>query len=88
MKKKWNIISRGAVEGIVKALLKNRNLKTKKQIKEFLNPLNPYLLSPNYLGIKKIELTKAIKRIKRAIINSANSFRPAKTIKARPFKCY
>ena len=56
-------------EDIIKVLLNNRGLRTKKQIKEFLNPPHPYKLKLKSLGISKKELNKAIKRIKKAIEN-------------------
>lgn len=55
------------VEEIVNIILKNRGLKTKKEIKNFLNPLHPSEYKLNELGIDKKEVTKAIKRIIRAI---------------------
>lgn len=54
-------------EEIVKALFKNRNLKTKKQQKEFLNPKDPYQLTPQDVGISLVQLNKALKRIRQAI---------------------
>lgn len=74
MKKKWeiknNIQDQGSrIDQIMKALLKNRGLVNKKQINEFLNPPDPYILDPVSLGIKKKELGKAIRRIKKAIVN-------------------
>ncbi|MDP3888669.1 MAG: single-stranded-DNA-specific exonuclease RecJ [bacterium] len=59
-------VSRGGDE-IIEVLLANRGLKTKKEINEFLNPPSPYLLAPGPLGIDQKELTKAVKRIQKAI---------------------
>ncbi|MBU3956665.1 single-stranded-DNA-specific exonuclease RecJ [Patescibacteria group bacterium] len=57
-------------EEIIKALFKNRGLKTAKQQKEFLNPKDPYKLTPQDTGISLVQLTKAVKRIKKAIKNN------------------
>jgi len=54
-------------EEIVEILLQNRGLKTKKQIEEFLDPVSPFDFTPKQLGISPKELTKAVKRIKKAI---------------------
>ncbi|MBL7159325.1 single-stranded-DNA-specific exonuclease RecJ [Candidatus Microgenomates bacterium] len=66
-------------EEIIKTLLNNRGLKTKKQIQEFLFPPSPYNLpastrplvgrggEPRTLGIKTRELNKSVRRIKKAI---------------------
>ena len=82
--KRWQIIKKQktdnkkqTTEDIIKIILQNRGLKTKKQIKEFLNPLSPLnlpagrqaSLTPKILGISKRELNKALKRIKKAIDN-------------------
>ena len=64
---KWRILNKGKSENVIEVLLKNRGLKTKKQQQEFLNPLNPYTLTPKSLGINPKELKKAISRIKQAI---------------------
>lgn len=60
------------IDEIIKNLLKNRNLKTKKQIDEFLTPQNPYTISPQSVGIEKKQLQKAINRIKKAISHKEN----------------
>ncbi len=73
--KKWELISKPEVDsskinidGIVKILLKNRNIKTKKEIKEFLNPqiLNVTL---DKVKINKLQVRKSVNRIKKAIKN-------------------
>ncbi len=56
-------------EEIIKSLFLNRGLKTKKQQKEFLNPRDPYQLTPQEVGISPVQLIKALKRIKKAIKN-------------------
>ena len=79
--KKWTILSEDRKEKtarpasqseagedrIIEILLKNRGIKTKKEIKEFLNPLDPYKLTAKDLGINPKGATKAVNRIKRAI---------------------
>ena len=56
-------------EEIIKILLRNRGLRTKKEIHTFLNPLSPPDLNLEELGISRSELSKAVKRIKKAIEN-------------------
>lgn len=75
MKKRWEIKQQGtkkgklATEEIVKILLKNRGLTTKKQQDQFFNPPNPQKLTLQDVGISKVQLNKAVKRIKKAIKN-------------------
>ena len=71
---RWRILSRikskkkaDRQEEIIKALLKNRGLKTKKQQQEFLKPKDPYKLSSKDVGISSVQIKKAITRIKKAI---------------------
>lgn len=54
-------------ESILKTLLENRGLKTKKEIEEFLNPPDPSEFGAADLEIDKKEVAKAVKRIKEAI---------------------
>lgn len=54
-------------EEIIKWLLKNRGLKTKKQQKEFFQPPNPNSLSPADAGIDPVQIKKAVQRIKQAV---------------------
>ncbi|OIP58130.1 MAG: single-stranded-DNA-specific exonuclease RecJ [Candidatus Levybacteria bacterium CG_4_10_14_0_2_um_filter_36_16] len=68
--KKWNIINKlknnGAEKDIVKILLANRGIKTKKDIEEFINPkLTSVTLES--VGIDKKEVKKTIVRIEKAI---------------------
>ncbi len=56
-------------EEIIKALFRNRGLRTPKQKKDFLNPKHPYKLTPKDVGISSVQLNKAVKRIKKAIRN-------------------
>lgn len=72
MDKTWKFLNKlpdkkNEVDDIIRLLLDNRGLKTKKEINEFLNPTPPYLLSFTSLGIKKKAMGQAIKRIKQAI---------------------
>ena len=74
---KWNILSKTPKgteakmrsEEIIKILLKNRGLKTKKEIEEFLNPKNPANFTARDLGIDEKEVKKAVKRVGEAIKN-------------------
>jgi len=52
---------------IIKFLLENRGLKTKKEQEEFLHPLKPQDLTAKEVGISSAGLRKAIARIKKAI---------------------
>jgi len=54
----------------VKILLKNRGLKTEKEVSEFLNPKNPADFTAKDLGIDEKEVKKAVGRIKKAIKNN------------------
>ena len=67
--KKWEVLNKGKTKDIVKTLLKNRGLKTKKEIKEFLAPAEPEKISLKEFGISQKEIKKAIKRIKKALKN-------------------
>lgn len=57
------------VEDIVEAVLKNRGIKTAKEIKQFLNPTHPNDLTSNDVGISPVSLKKALARINKAIKN-------------------
>ena len=79
VKRKWQLLFKTGVaakgekerrEEIVKKLLHNRDFKTKKQIQEFLNPVDPYKLTAGYLGIDPKQVAKAVARIKKAIKNN------------------
>lgn len=56
---------------IIKVLLENRGLKTKKQVGEFLNP-GLDLVNIKSAGIDPSEVKKALKRIRKAIENNEN----------------
>ncbi|HKB88396.1 MAG TPA: single-stranded-DNA-specific exonuclease RecJ [Patescibacteria group bacterium] len=65
-KKRWELLNKSKINNpdeIIDALLKNRNIKNKK---EFFNPLNPNKISLKSLGVKESEVKKAIERIKKA----------------------
>lgn len=65
---KWEILGKGktGISSITSILLKNRGVKTQKERREFFNPTRPEKLSLKALGISKLEISKAIKRIKTA----------------------
>jgi len=66
--KKWEILSKKRTGEVIKRLLENRGIKTKKEIEEFLNPkLNAVTIEK--VGIDKKQLKKALARIKIAIKN-------------------
>lgn len=74
--KKWKVLKRFKVQSsklkadeIIDLLLENRGLKTEKEKEEFLDPKDPYLLTPAEVGVSAIEIRKAIRRIERAIKN-------------------
>jgi len=63
---KWEILSRqktNSPEDIVKVLLKNRGIKDKK---EFFSPESPGKIKLESLGVSKVAIRRAIKRIKEA----------------------
>lgn len=67
--KKWEISNKrivDSVQGIVAALLENRNLKSEKEKLEFFDPINPLKITLKSLNIKESEVKKAIERIKKA----------------------
>ncbi len=65
--KKWEIVNKSKVEDIVKVLLENRGLKTKKDIELFLNPPDPVVFTSKDVGIDKASLTRAVRRIQKAV---------------------
>ena len=74
--KKWEILSKFKVQSgklkiddLVKILLQNRNIKTAKEIDEFLHPKLKSVTIQG-VGIDKKELTKSVERIKEAIKKS------------------
>lgn len=72
--KNWKILDKNSCRGkkaeeIVEILFKNRGLKTKKEIEEFLNP-KLESVTPKNVGINLKHLNKALSRIKKAIKNN------------------
>jgi len=66
---KWEILDKSKVnnpKSLIKTLLKNRGIKTKKEIDEFLNPKNPEDIEITELGIKKTDLKKTLDRLEKA----------------------
>jgi single-stranded-DNA-specific exonuclease len=66
---KWEVLGKAKNKNIIDTLLKNRGIKTLKDKKEFFNPTRPEKLSLKELGISRVEVKKAIKRIRGAIKN-------------------
>src|SRR3990172_13155700 len=78
--KKWEILNKLKIpaspaggengkfksEEIIKILLRNRSIKTKKEIKDFLNPKLSDINSES-VKIERRELKKALQRIEKAI---------------------
>jgi len=75
MKRKWLIKhqipkdTKNRQQAIIDILLKNRNLKTKKQRDEFFNDSNPHDLTPEEIGINPDQLEIALNRLKKAKTN-------------------
>lgn len=72
--KKWQILAVGktkkgaySLDDLIRLLLHNRDLKTKKEIQAFLAPPDPMSLTPKDIGIAPAAFKKALKRIQRAI---------------------
>ena len=64
--KKWQVEAEIKNEDIVKVLLKNRGIKTKKEIEDFLNPKLSDITT-QAVKIDEAQLKKAVTRIKKAI---------------------
>ncbi|MDP3917774.1 MAG: single-stranded-DNA-specific exonuclease RecJ [Candidatus Woesebacteria bacterium] len=60
---KWKILNKRRKE-IIKSLFENRNLKTKKEIDDFLEPKNPENIKIEDLNIKKESVKKILGRLK------------------------
>lgn len=67
MEKKWKVLAKYSGGEVIDLLLKNRGIKTDAQKKEFFSPTHPLKISTEQVGLSKIELEKAIERIKKAI---------------------
>lgn len=66
MKRKTENAKRKTQE-IVNILLRNRGIKTEKERKEFFNPPDPKKFDAREIGINKIQLKRAVQRIKQAV---------------------
>ncbi len=69
---KWNLLTDPSAqikssEELVTALLKNRGLITENTKNEFLTPTNPHSITLRDIGIAKLPLGKALKRVRGAI---------------------
>jgi len=64
-KKNWQIINKNNKD-IIDILLENRGLNSNKEKEIFFNPIHPKDLKLKDLGINKLEINKAIKRINKA----------------------
>ncbi len=62
---KWEILNKNTKD-IIKSLLENRNLKTKKEIDEFINPKDPIDIKFKDLGISSVTIKKVLKRLEKA----------------------
>lgn len=63
---KWDLLHtkiEADSKSIIHELLKNRNIKSKTEITEFLNPIDPIDIKITDLGIKKADLKKILKRL-------------------------
>jgi single-stranded-DNA-specific exonuclease len=72
MNKRWEIVSNNKHQitnnkDIISLLLKNRGLRSKKEVQEFINPTNPYDLSTRDVAIDAKSLAGGLKRIQKAI---------------------
>lgn len=69
--KKWEIFAKarpGSSDQVIKILLKNREIGTKQEIKEFLNPKLEKVTAQS-VGIDEGQLKKAVKKINSAVKN-------------------
>ncbi len=69
---KWKLLNKQKIKDkdqLLKILLNNRGLKTKKEIDDFLDPKKIKDLTHKDLGLSSSEIKKAISRIKTAIKN-------------------
>ena len=69
--KKWNLLSSAKIktkENLLNILLENRNIKTKKEKKAFLNP-DLSRITVQSVEINTSQLQKSVKRIYQAIKN-------------------
>ena len=66
--KKWKILNELRINDLIKILLENREIKTKKEVGDFLNPKIETVTAKS-VGIENSNLKKAIRRIQLAIKN-------------------
>lgn len=59
---------------IIETILRNRGLKTQKDIKEFQNPTDPLRIKLAKVGLNTTQVEKSIKRIKKAIKDQQSIF--------------
>ena len=74
---KWKLLNKQKIKDkdqLLKILLNNRGLKTKKEIDDFLDPKKIKDLTHKDLGLSSSEIKKAISRIKTAIKNKERIF--------------
>ena len=64
--KKWEIVKEYKGD-LIDILLENRGVVTKKEKNVFLKPPDPATLTSKDVAIDKVSITKAIKRIQKAI---------------------
>lgn len=67
--KVWELAKKGKVEDIIDTLLEIRGIKSEKDKKEFIKPIDPRKIKAEEVGISASEIKKATKRIKQAIKN-------------------
>lgn len=72
--KKWDVLGKYQMlndkcqtADIIKILLQNRGIKTKRKIEQFLYPLEPNKFTPQNVGINTTSLKDAILRLQKAI---------------------
>lgn len=65
---KWELVNKSKEDGdsILKALLENRGIRTKKQTNDFFDPKIPSKLTLKEIELKKVQVEKVVKRIKQA----------------------
>ncbi len=66
---KWELLNKrieSSTEGMVRNLLDNRNIKSKKEIEDFINPQKPNDITIEQLGISKSIIQKITKRLEKA----------------------
>ncbi len=67
--KRWEVLAKSPISDektLINLLLKNRGIESEKDKKVFFDPVDPMKITLKSLGIKEIEVKKAITRIKKA----------------------